>query len=199
MRLAALRACAVLFSSQDHLRRILLQPTSPQPDASRASAQSESSSTEDEAGDGHSSKLLLQKLMTSATQSSPIKTTFAKEELEVRLCSVLFSVGTCVVHACVVFSQAAAIALCQNLISGSRNPTISPQKAHTSASNTQNTDANTVASAMQTGAAVAAAKLVGEVRPEEQPMAAAVAEGNARPFFKSSIGKPSCTISWTLK
>ena len=83
MRLAALRACAVVFGSQDHLRRILLQPI-PQPATTSQAPATSESSNDDEAGEGQSSKLLLQKLMTSATQSSPIKTTFSKEELQVR-------------------------------------------------------------------------------------------------------------------
>ena len=99
-RLALLRACGVLFSNQDKLRHILLQlippeqlsftscdvmpPTSAQAaelEASGAATPDDESSTPEAA----SAKLLMHQLMLSATQPSPIKSTFTREELEVRL------------------------------------------------------------------------------------------------------------------
>ena len=99
-RLALLRACGVLFSNQDKLRHILLQlippeqlsftscdvmpPTSAQAaelEASGAATPDDESSTPEAA----SAKLLMHQLMLSATQPSPIKSTFTREELEVRM------------------------------------------------------------------------------------------------------------------
>ena len=170
VRLAALRACAVVFGSQDHLRRILLQPALP--DSAPPSVTSVASAEDEEAVEGQGQKMLMQKLMTSATQSSPIRMSFSKEELE-----------------------AAAIALCQHLISESKNPSLPPPPRHqppaaaTAGPSPAAESAAALASDVDSSlnnAASAVVTLVNEC--EGRPLAAAVAEGNASPYFKSSLG-----------
>ena len=85
--------------------------------------------------------------------------------------------------------QAAAIALCQHLISESKNPSVSPQKPSASGSPAPVSASEAkagAASAKAAGASMAAK--TGNELVEGVPTAAAVAEGNASPFFKSSFG-----------
>ena len=170
VRLAALRACAVVFGSQDHLRRILLQHALP--DSAPPSVTSVASAEDEEAVEGQGQKMLMQKLMTSATQSSPIRMSFSKEELE-----------------------AAAIALCQHLISESTNPSLPPPPRHqppaaaTAGPSPAAESAAALASDVDSSLNTAASAVVNSVNEcEGRPLAAAVAEGNASPYFKSSLG-----------
>ncbi|XP_059157195.1 E3 ubiquitin-protein ligase HERC2-like isoform X2 [Physella acuta] len=90
IRLCLLRAVAKLFSHQDGLRQILLQHICPDPTLADMPPPTE----EEGAGDGPVKVTLLQQLLSTATQPSPLKAVFAVEEME-----------------------AAALAACQHLIS----------------------------------------------------------------------------------
>ena len=84
VRLGLLKAARVLFSRQENLRRVLLQTV----------VSTDSSSMENLAGSADEDatpdvvspppSLLMQQLMSAATQPSPIKGLFNREELEVR-------------------------------------------------------------------------------------------------------------------
>lgn len=79
VRLCLLGAVAKLFSCQDVLRQILCQiiPTETSPiDPSQCVE-------EDAGGDGQGRVTLLQQLLVTATQPSPLKAVFSVEEMEV--------------------------------------------------------------------------------------------------------------------
>lgn len=75
-QLAAMKACHQLFRHQRLLRRVLKQP-------SVETVTSLEALNEGEDVDSNSEQLLIQKLMIKATQPSPLKAIFTKEELEV--------------------------------------------------------------------------------------------------------------------
>ncbi|XP_021378315.1 E3 ubiquitin-protein ligase HERC2-like isoform X2 [Mizuhopecten yessoensis] len=80
LRLCLIRACRVLFSRQEKLRLIMSQSVNqeavPAPDP-------DLSGSDDELGDGpEAPSTILQQLMLSATQPSPLKAVFTREELE---------------------------------------------------------------------------------------------------------------------
>lgn len=92
LRLCLIKACRVLFGRQEKLRLILMQsmahevPTAPDPDLS---------GSDDELGDGNEvPSTILQQLMLSATQPSPLKAVFTREELEVSRTRVCVTVVT---------------------------------------------------------------------------------------------------------
>ena len=103
-RLALLRACAVLYRNQDKLRSVLLQPT-PSLDVALGVTASElggalgmpSAATLDDVPASEDSdvsaggKLLMHQLMLSATQPSPLKSTFGKDDLEVSVSSFAYA------------------------------------------------------------------------------------------------------------
>ena len=83
IRLALLKAARVLFSHQENLRKILSQTAYKEPtvsDTSVEGAAQEETTPETETGP----KILMQQLMLVATQPSPVKAVFAREELEVK-------------------------------------------------------------------------------------------------------------------
>ncbi len=109
VRFALLRACRVLIGSQDYMRQILSQPIASEILAASAAAeagavQQPAEGEEGTAGAGSSEtsggssgpSLLMQILMSAATQPSPIKAVFSRAELEVILSSLqsLLSSGT---------------------------------------------------------------------------------------------------------
>ncbi len=96
LRLALLRACRVLVGSQDYLRQILSQPVASEVLAATAAAEGggvQSAEGDDgpagvqaEApGVSAGPNMLMQILMSAATQPSPIKAIFSRAELEVRV------------------------------------------------------------------------------------------------------------------
>src|SRR6218665_1624282 len=89
IRLLLLKAARVIFTSQDNLRHILLQTIPgccqmPDPEVVDAA-----SNVEDGASYSGSNQLLMQKLMQAATQPSPVKAIFSREELESAALAVL--------------------------------------------------------------------------------------------------------------
>lgn len=75
-QLAAMKACRQLFRHQRLLRRVLKQPAV-------ETIMSLEALNEGEDIESNSDQLLIQKLMIKATQPSPLKAIFTKEELEV--------------------------------------------------------------------------------------------------------------------
>ena len=81
IRVGLLKAARVLLQHQDVLRRVLTQivlPQSPPP------PEIDGAGSDDE-GEADTPNLILHQLMVTATQPSPLKATFTREELEVYL------------------------------------------------------------------------------------------------------------------
>lgn len=91
-QLAAMKACHQLFQHQRILRKVLKQP-------STGIAISIDALNEGDDSESGSEQLLIQKLMIKATQPSPLKAIFTKEELEVFIHHPLHLLFT-TVHAC---------------------------------------------------------------------------------------------------
>ena len=94
MRLTLVKACRVLIGCQDYLRQILSQPIAAELLAATSAAEGgvqqpaegeEGTSAQqlDTSGSGGPT-MLMQMLMSAATQPSPIKAVFSRVELEVR-------------------------------------------------------------------------------------------------------------------
>ena len=95
MRLVLLKACRVLVGSQDYLRQILSQPIAAELLAATAAAEGGGVQQPSEGEDGTAGAqldtsgsigptMLMQMLMSAATQPSPIKALFSRAELEVQ-------------------------------------------------------------------------------------------------------------------
>ena len=81
IRLSLLRAAKVLFTPQDSLRRILLQPVAPEilpPDGSTICE-------DDTEPEPRVPTTLMQQFLLAATQPSPLKAMFSMSEMEVSL------------------------------------------------------------------------------------------------------------------
>ena len=94
MRLVLLKACRVLIGSQDYLRQILSQPIAAEVLAATVAAEGGGVQQPAEGEDGTAGSqldtsgsggptMLMQMLMSAATQPSPIKALFSRAELEV--------------------------------------------------------------------------------------------------------------------
>lgn len=85
LRLGLLKACRKLFSHQEKLRQILCQNVSQEQTTVELDT-SGNMSSDDELGDcGDTPTTLLQQLMLTATQPSPLKAVFPRDELEVSI------------------------------------------------------------------------------------------------------------------
>ena len=79
IRVGLLKAARVLLQHQDVLRRVLTQIVLPQ---SPSQPEIDGAGSDDE-GEADTPNLILHQLMVTATQPSPLKATFTREELEV--------------------------------------------------------------------------------------------------------------------
>lgn len=84
LKLGLLRASRVLLSCQPHLRQILSGISVVDQGLSEVEAGVEEISEEDPESESSPANTILQLLMSIATQPSPIKAVFSREELEVR-------------------------------------------------------------------------------------------------------------------
>lgn len=84
LKLGLLRASRVLLSCQPHLRQILSGISPVDQGLSEVEAGVEEVSEEDPESESSPANTILQLLMSIATQPSPIKAVFSREELEVR-------------------------------------------------------------------------------------------------------------------
>lgn len=87
-RLGLLRAARVLLKHQNILRQILLQSVLPELQHN----ESEPSNTSDEDSSPEAPEypnLILQQILVSATQPSPLKALFTREEMEVKFVAIL--------------------------------------------------------------------------------------------------------------
>ena len=81
MRLYILKAAQVLLTQQDNLRQILSQPVTPD---LRVGGPPEGGEEDGALMDGVAGQgILMQQLMQTATQPSPLKAMFHREEMEV--------------------------------------------------------------------------------------------------------------------
>ena len=80
IRVGLLKAARVLLQHQDVLRKVLNQVVLPQ---SPSAPEADTTGSDDE-GEADMPNLILHQLMVTATQPSPLKATFTREELEVR-------------------------------------------------------------------------------------------------------------------
>lgn len=85
IKLGLLKAARVLFGRQDNLRQILCQPALAEHVLPDQSAPAATGSEDDLSPDTDHPVSLYQQLMVAATQPSPLKAIFVREELEVRL------------------------------------------------------------------------------------------------------------------
>jgi E3 ubiquitin-protein ligase HERC2 len=85
MRISLLKAARVLFSHQDNLRQILTQVANFGLEPTTASTEllTGSLTEEESVPEPPTPTLLMQQLMQAATQPSPVKAMFSREELEV--------------------------------------------------------------------------------------------------------------------
>lgn len=87
LRYSLLRTARELFSCQDFLRQIITQPSQTVPiylaEANPLAGGDSAAPGGDASPDAPLPAMLLQQLMSAATQPSPVKAVFSKEELEV--------------------------------------------------------------------------------------------------------------------
>lgn len=90
LRLGLLRAARVLLAHQSMLRRVLSRPlppdlAPPHGDLLMPGEAADSSQVEEEGEHSSGPTLILHQVLAAATQPSPLKALFAREEMEVRI------------------------------------------------------------------------------------------------------------------